>query len=274
MTLLEHRVFSKYRTSIATFLLLVSGFFLVQTLDYTWAAWQPATCMPASCFCEAIREQIVRQPINTLSSWAFVLAGLIILQDSALLSRQAARPANLLIANRSYAFIFAGSIIIIGLGSVFYHASLSFYGQFLDVFGMYLLTTFMISYTIARSSVLSAHHTLVAYVIINIMLSLVLLYSPELRRYIFGITLITAIGMEVSYARQQSINIDTKYIKTGIAILAVAFVIWITDITKSVCSPGSFYQGHAVWHMLGSIAACCLYLYYRSETTPQQHSQE
>jgi hypothetical protein len=37
-------------------------------------------------------------------------------------------------------------VILIGLGSWFYHASLAFVGQGFDVAGMYLLGTFMVLY--------------------------------------------------------------------------------------------------------------------------------
>ena len=44
--------------------------------------------------------------------------------------------------------------------------------------------------------------------------------------------------------------------------MAVAFVIWILDFTRTVCAPASWLQGHAVWHILGAAAAWYLFRYY------------
>jgi hypothetical protein len=57
----------------AAILLIVSG------RPSVWNSMRPATCLPADCFCEAVRDQLVRQPVNALSGLSFVGVGLLVL---------------------------------------------------------------------------------------------------------------------------------------------------------------------------------------------------
>jgi len=40
-----------------------------------WSDLAPATCLPDSCFCEAIGDGLIRQPSNTWSNPGFCLVG-------------------------------------------------------------------------------------------------------------------------------------------------------------------------------------------------------
>jgi len=104
-------------------------------MDYSWANWTPASCLPNDCFCEAVRDGFIRQPINTYSNLAFVLAGLMMIafgRDD--WSR--GKRNNLMQSHRAYLLIFGFAAIVIGVGSFFYHASLTFIGQWFDLMGM------------------------------------------------------------------------------------------------------------------------------------------
>src|SRR5512137_2905849 len=163
--------------------------------------WRPATCLPDACFCEAIGTGFIRQPIDTWSNLAFVLVGLLILED---VWRSSSTRSNLLARRRVYGFVYVFAVMLIGLGSWFYHASLTFVGQWFDVMGMYLLGTFMVLYCCARLRPLSSRTFALSYVLFNLTLALSLIVAPELRRYLFGWLLVVTIGLEVIIRRGQN----------------------------------------------------------------------
>jgi hypothetical protein len=173
--------------------------------------------------------------------------------------------ANRMRSTRLHPFIFGISAIAIGLGSAFYHASFTFIGQFFDVFGMYLLTTYMLLYALLRLDRLSEAQFGMIYFVIMLVLSVLLIALPDVRRYAFAFILIAAIIVELVYIRLRRARLKTSLFYTGIALFALAFGIWILDNTRVLCAPASALQGHAAWHVLGAVAAALLYFYYLSE---------
>jgi Ceramidase len=159
------------------------------------------------------------------------------------------------------------ALVAIGLGSYFYHASLTFAGQLCDMSGMYLLITFALLYGVARRAKIRPIVVIAAYVLLNVGLLGFQVAFPGLRRYMFGLLMLLVIGMESRYRREPGVVIQGEWLWRGAAIMALAFFIWVVDITQVACVPASPLQGHAVWHMLTAVAGWTLYRYYRSEGT-------
>jgi hypothetical protein len=168
---------------------------------------------------------------------------------------------------RAYPVLYGIALMLIGLGSTFYHASLTFAGQFFDVMGMYMLACFILLYNVSRLTALNAKTFVLAYLALNLVLVYVLLEFPALRRYIFGAIVIAALLPEYRVRKQQRLQINGFFLYAAWWTLIVAFIIWTMDIAKILCNPNSWLQGHALWHILGALAAGFLYLYYRSENT-------
>ena len=223
--------------------------------SFDWTLWRPATCMPDLCFCEAIRAGPIRQPANAFSSLAFVVVALLVLRAA----NPRAHPAP------AYRAVYTIALIIIGLGSAFYHASLTFAGQFIDVMGMYFIATFVVLYALGRLRHLEPRAVAMIYVVINGGLAWILLAIPELRRYAFAAIILLGLALEY-HARKRSGSVaGKKRLGYAAGLIAIGFVIWTLDITRVVCSPHSVVQGHALWHVLGAAASWQLYRYYRSE---------
>ncbi|MGH7598483.1 MAG: ceramidase domain-containing protein [bacterium] len=250
-------------SSFITFLVITGAAVVLGRVDYSWTSWKPASCMPVNCFCETIHRGTVAQPANTWSSFAFVFAGLLIIRQSGEDVRS--RRLNMMTSRRAYPLLYGAALVLLGLGSAFYHASLTFAGQFADLMGMYLLACFILLYNVSRLKALNAKTFVWAYLALNLALTYVLLEFPALRRYIFAAIVIAALLPEYGVRRQKKPQINGFFLQAAWWALIIAFVIWTLDITKVLCNPNSWLQGHALWHILGALAAGLLYLYYRSE---------
>jgi hypothetical protein len=88
---------------------------------------------------------------------------------------------------------------------------------------------------------------------------------PSLRKTAFGF-IVLVMSLAVLLARRR---LRPRAVSRWLALAAVALVasiaVWIGDLTRRVCWPSSWLQGHAVWHVGTAIAAAFLYAYLRSE---------
>jgi hypothetical protein len=236
----------------AAVLLIVSG------RPSVWNSMRPATCLPADCFCEAVRDQLVRQPVNALSGLSFVGVGLFVLPRR---RRQHDSMPSGSDGKRLAGYLFAAAAVVVGVGTVLYHASLTFVGQTLDVFGMYLLVTMIGLSILTRRWSLSATMTVGLGIVINTLLLVLLIAAPEHRRSVFAGLVVLVIALESSASPHRERG-GRQAFWLAAAILAGGFVVWALDYSRVVCSPMSWFQGHAVWHLCGAAAVGFTMRYY------------
>lgn len=223
-----------------------------------WASWRPATCLPDDCFCEGLRDSLIRQPANTWSSLAFVAVAL--WAGARLFRRRQSGTAALTGVETG---LFLGALVLVGTGSAFYHASLTFIGQVFDVSGMYFVATFVLLHRLGTGWKLPPAWGVLGFVAANGLLMGAQVTTPSLRRVIFGVLLVAALCVEWRASR-----LGRAWLGLGVGLMAVAFAIWFIDRRRLLCDPESLIQGHAVWHLLGALAAACLYLSYEAEAGP------
>jgi hypothetical protein len=204
--------------------------------------------MPDHCFCEAVRSELIRQPANTISGLSFILVAVLVLSS-----------ANTIAMPRVYRRLYAFAAALIGIGTMFYHASLTFWGQTADVLGMYLIATFLVVLNLARVRRLSDAALVTIYLAGNATLLGGLIVLPAARRYVFALLVILAVFLELLARRREPTRRETRFVTAAVAVLAFGFLIWSLDITRTWCAPTSWLQGHAVWHIAGATAAWLIY---------------
>jgi Ceramidase len=250
------------QTAIAAAMTLLSAaaiWLLLSALGPNWALYAPASCTTTHCFCEFPRPgALMVQPANSISSFGYAFGGFLMIVLASASGWGSAFP-------RSAARIFGATAIFVGLGSVLLHATLTLWGQFFDVMGMYLVSGFMLVSAFAAWRGLSNRSAMALYVIVLLFLIAVLALFPEVRRWLYAVVLIGAIILELGFARPRRIAVQTGYYLAGIGAKATAFAIWTLDQRGLVCAPDSLIQGHAAWHLLGATALWLTFLYYRSE---------
>ncbi len=242
-----------------TILSMIGITVLLRLLGPDWAIYAPATCTTTRCFCEFPRAgSFIVQPANSWSSYGYAFGGFLMI----VLARGANWRSGF---HPVAATVFGITAIFVGLGSVLLHATLTLWGQFFDVTGMYFTSGFMLVSALACWRGLSGRQAATLYVLLVAALLAVLYTQPEVRRWLFAVVLIAAILIEMAFARPLRPSIKVGYYLAGIGTKAVAFTIWNLDQNGTVCAPQSLLQGHAIWHLLGAISLGLTFLYYRSE---------
>jgi hypothetical protein len=219
-----------------------------------WESFRPATCFPDDCFCEAVGAGVIRQPANAWSSLAFVAVALFV----AIRLRRAApsRPA----LGRGEGGLFVASLVLVGLGSVFYHASLTFVGQVVDVSGIYLVATFVLLHRLAPRWGLPPLTSALAFTLANAALMIGQVTTPSIRRPFTALLLASALVVEWRATRG-----GRAWLAKGAGLILLAGLIWSLDRFRLACIEGLAFQGHALWHILGALAAACLFRSYEDE---------
>jgi hypothetical protein len=229
-----------------------------------WNSMQPATCLPDQCFCEVTHDQLVRQPVNALSGLSFVGVGLFWL---VLRRRKHVHAVSESDRRDPAEYLLATAAVILGAGTVFYHASLTLVGQTVDLFGMYLLVTVVALSILARAGLLSPRMIIALGVVINALLLVLLIVAPEYRRIVFATLVVIVVALESGVGRRAGRR-DRRVFWAALATVAGGFVIWALDYTRIACSPLSWVQGHAVWHLCGAAAVWLTLRYYTGEVRP------
>ncbi|WP_430416085.1 ceramidase domain-containing protein [Parasphingorhabdus sp.] len=224
-----------------------------------WSIFAPATCTETRCFCEMPRTgAILLQPANSISSLGFVFAGFLMILMAASRDWQSAFPP--LAAN-----VLGAAAIIVGIGSLLLHATLTLWGQFFDVLGMYLISGFFLIRALTKWQRIPDRRAMIYYALLCAVLVAILYALPEVRRWLFAVVLLAAIILELVFARPLRPQARTGYYVAGLVSNIIAFIIWNLDQNGQLCAPDSLWQGHAVWHLLGALALWFAFLYYRSE---------
>ncbi len=231
-----------------------------------WRGWLGVDVGRGANFCEAARDWAVRQPANTFSNVGFVAVGLLIAWHAgAPETIGTSRPMH-----RRLATVMACLVVLLGPGSAAMHATQSAAGGHLDMLSMYLFAAFAAAYAAMRWR-RGGNELLVATFLGGVAFcEFVGWWDVELPVVMhpgnaaFASLLVVATALEVLIMRRPEAHAQRAYAYIALASILIAFAIW--NGTKAwLCDPHSMIQGHAIWHILGAVAAYFLFRYYASE---------
>ena len=210
-----------------------------------WDNYTPATIH----FCEAQNCHWIVKPAETWSNIGFIIAGILIL-------RACKREGTDHLKTMGQVGIF------LGIGSGLFHATGTFWGEYLDVGAMILFTTVAFAYNLRRWLRLTEKQTLLIYWgVVATCLSLMLIVRA-IGIPLFGLLFSLGVLLELRlYFLRPMERPNYRYFKALAATFLVCWGVWWLDILKIVCNPDNhWFNGHAFWH-LG--CALCLYFVYR-----------
>lgn len=221
-------------------------------------------------FCEP-EQEIIKQPWNSISSiFSYVTVGVIILfftvrepEDATVVFRR----------NKIYGVILGCSVILLGLGSAYFHAALTRVGGFLDTgLGMYFVGAFLFSFSGLRflqywkkkEFLISRNFVALFSSTILVAIACYILW-PEAgaTRRVFAILTIAAIASELRIAKfTKPKNIFLLY--AAAISYAIGFMFWKIDVWKVF---PDFCFGHPLWHFFTALSIFLGFYFFFTEKT-------
>src|SRR3990172_103423 len=231
-----------------------------------WPGRDDECVQQSACYCERFRVGMVKQPSNTWSNLAFVLVGLLILLSAAGAPAEARNPMT---TEPFYAISYGLLVITLGPGSMFFHASMKGWAGILDNLSMFFFVSFVLIYDVFRLiGSESVPGFALVYLAVNAALFALRLSWAGSGKWIFGSLVALTVIIEVLVLANLG-NAHREFIPwllTALLLFGLAVVVWsLSNTGGPLCRPGSWFQGHALWHILTAATTGFVYLYLLTE---------
>ena len=269
----RHNILKIYAIAFsATLLLLFLFIYLNHHFDGTyWQTMQQSKSALTAEYCELDQStHFFRQTINTYSNLMYFFLGMI----SFLIGLYDRK--NYLVSNQnpiqqfpSISILFGCCLMYLCFGSAFFHASLTWIGQRVDMNGTYSICISLIGISFYRlvkieNPSVIFQRLFIVFLVLTIMLFIeihLLISSIILLPFLI---LLTTIFTIINYLRNRN-NFNIQLAILSLLLMISAFILRTIDVKKIACNPTSIYQGHALWHIFTGMSAFMLYWFYRSE---------
>lgn len=213
-------------------------------------------------------KRLFHQPINTYSNLIYFFYGLLVFQLALKDFKFFEVKGVNSVRNSPYlSILLAANFIYLSFGSAFFHASLTWIGQRIDMNATYGLTLSLICIGLLQVLVKKELSSRVQLGIIGCLILLIASFLPLALQISSSILLpslfliLLLIGI-INYFQYPSQRIPMLGL-LSFALLAIAIQIRTMDVAKINCDPMSIWQGHALWHFLTATSSLCMYFYFR-----------
>ncbi len=212
--------------------------------------------------------ELFHQKLNTYSNLAYFFFGVLAIQ----IALNDFKNNNNLNRNRLEQFpalsvLMGSSLIYLSIGSAFFHASLTYMGQRVDMNGTYSIS--IVLFGIAIYSVLhkiefseKAKKLWIIILIFVIIAFIKIALMISSTKFLSGMILIQTLLVLIVYFQNRKEKSMILAI-SGLILMVIAVRIRTMDVQKINCDPHSFFQGHAVWHLLTALSSFCSYAFFR-----------
>jgi hypothetical protein len=241
-----------------------------------WADWIPASEFTNPQYGERIYpDSIFRTRMNTWSNLVYICFGFyaigLAIYDW---KRRLPLKRGYMTSAPVMTFIFGIAGIYLGLGSGFFHASLTKYGQQFDVGGMYATMICMAAIAIGswlpEIRVPRTRRIFPSWIVLGVAMIYGSVYFSyykweysfsEISTYLSGTLFLFALVSLVNPGKY----LQLRWFVSGVVAIALGSKIRDLDIAGQFTGPDSIFQGHALWHLVSCLLYVFLFLYFRSE---------
>lgn len=262
-------------TFVALTLILIIVFLAYRDVN-VWENWHASKDLTHSGYTEAIYEHSVfRTRANTWSNLAYVFVGLYAIAIALNDRRQAwPRGAGYIVQTPALTGLFGVACCYLGFGSGIFHASLTRWGQQLDVASMYAPILALIAIGIGmlcpqlpvgrRSRSIPAWPVLAGLVIVGDTLLYAYKWSMS-SKHVLTSLILTLIAVCALHLIWRFSRFSLRWGIISVISLFTAVFFRQIDIAGRFTGPDAWLQGHVLWHFLTAASLGAGYLFFRSE---------
>lgn len=213
-------------------------------------------------------DKFFHQPMNTYSNLAYFFFGVLIVQ----IAYDDYKNDGLKRQNRLESFPILSALtgicfIYLGFGSAFFHASLTYIGQRVDMNGTYGITLVLVSiglyhvlYKVRFTKPVKTIWTVSLVILIILFLKIALLIPSS--TLLPGLILALLICIAINYFQFRKERSGLVGI-ASLVLMVIAVRFRTLDVQKIGCDPHSLIQGHSIWHLLTALSSVCSYSFFR-----------
>lgn len=253
-------------------------FYLYRDVNF-WDGWRESSGLRKSNYAERIYlESIFRTRSNTWSNLAFVFVGLYAIALGLHDRMRASDVRNgYLVGTPALSVLFGIGCCYLGIASGIFHASLTRWGQQLDVASMYAPLLVLIAIAIGKLWSMARPGAWNLWPVLAVAALLASVYLYVYKWEMSSVNVLSSLILSTAVLRFPIYLWQPRYSLRWIALSFLALVLAIicrqTDVAGNFSGPDAWLQGHALWHVLNGVCLACIYIYDRSEYVEPESSR-
>jgi len=196
--------------------------------------------------CEFLRDEALAQPVNALTSFAYVAVGLLVIARASVTRRPIAA-----------ALVYGTCLVGVGLGSVLFHGPQPDGSRVLHDLPILFTVVFIVAYDLSLVSS-RIRHPMVLFVTGAVVATMLTIIDPNLGAGVTGLGVVALAVLEFLIYRRRLRPATTRRQRQGyltiIVVAAIAGATWLLGRTDSpACDPDAVFQFHGLWHVISAL---------------------
>jgi hypothetical protein len=278
---------TKYR---GFFVWILGTFFILLAFlifrDLGWGG-KPDECIDKKphdgCYCEEFKRDDVikdkpgvRQPVNTWSNLYAIITSFIVAfgvytdrrKYVADYAPDTDNAPNIIGSSSWKPDLYVFAVLFLGLGSMWFHASLKAWGGLLDGVSMYVFASYLVFYSARRFFKCDCVFWL-GYLCSILFFTLLSTFGvPSVVNIGILVAAYSVLEFYIWWRTGKVMQAKTKtillWVFAFVAIIAATVFRALSETGEALCDPKSFFQPHGLlWHPLAGVMAVLLYFYWR-----------
>lgn len=211
-----------------------------------WDAYAAGTVR----FCEARLCATIVEPANAWSNAGFLVVGLYLLYRCTVRRHL-----------RTPLVLFCVTAPLVSVGSFLFHMTGTFWGEYLDLSAMFLISSLMLALELRHLLGLSTRASMATYAALAVasMAAVAAFRTIGIGLFMAHITLWTLL---VAGLWRKSARYRTGQLASLIVIFLAGYGAWNLDFRGVLCDPDNHvFNGHVLWHLAGATSLLLYYLH-------------